>query len=364
LNAGNHTDIFDLLDDLDARRITGHSAIGAVNAFISKNLEWKAIIISIIDRNLKTRITETLISRVFPGLIPKFSVALAHPYNEKTQKRVDWKAGWYASTKLDGVRCITVIDADGDAQFFSREGNPFTTLGVLADAIRASGLKNLVMDGEVCIMNGEVEDFTLIMKEIKRKDHTIKSPAYWVFDVLTHEEFFSTESKRRFTERQTQLNELPTMDRIRILEQVRVESDTHLAEIIAAADRANREGVMIRKDAPYTGTRSNDILKIKTFSDAEYRVESINISVHRVVVEGREVEEEMLKNCVILHRGHPVEVGSGFSLEQRRQIYQNPELLIGKTVTVQYFEESVDQNGKHSLRFPVIKQIWDGERDI
>jgi ATP-dependent DNA ligase len=43
----------------------------------------------------------------------------------------------------------------------------------------------MVFDGEVCIVdeNG-VEDFQGIMKEIKRKDHTIKNPKYKVFDYL------------------------------------------------------------------------------------------------------------------------------------------------------------------------------------
>jgi len=57
-------------------------------------------------------------------------------------------------------------------------------------------------------------------------------------------------------------------------------------------------------------------------------------------------------------------VGSGFSQEQRRLYYKHPEQIIGKTVTVQYFEESQNQDGGYSLRFPVIKVIYETNRDI
>ncbi len=57
-----------------------------------------------------------------------------------------------------------------------------------------------------------------------------------------------------------------------------------------------------------------------------------------------------------------VGVGSGFDQEQRRLYFKNPELIIGKTITVQYFEETLNQDGCHSLRFPVIKYIYENGR--
>ena len=91
--------------------------------------------------------------------------------------------------------------------------------------------------------------------------------------------------------------------------------------------------------------------------DAEYQVIDIETAIQRVIVNGAEVEELMLKNAIVEHRGNRVQVGSGFSLEQRRSFRDNPNLIIGKTITVQYFEETQDQHGDHSLRFPVFKVL-------
>src|SRR5690606_18325835 len=136
----NYEDLFSLLDDLNERRVTGHSAIQCVNGFIEKNKDFAEVIYDVIDRNLKIRATATLINSVMPGTIPTFDVALAEKF-DGNEKKVDFESGeWWASRKLDGVRCITIIDEHGEPKFYSRAGNEFLTLGVLAEDIKRLGL--------------------------------------------------------------------------------------------------------------------------------------------------------------------------------------------------------------------------------
>lgn len=361
-----YTDLFKLLDDLDQNYLTGHMAISYVNGFVDVNRTFEDTIWNIIDRNLKTRSTASMINRVHPGLIPTFDVALANAYNDKTAKKVDWNDNWLISRKLDGVRCLVLIDDQGEVKLTSRSGKPFNTLSNLEVSIRKLGLKNTVLDGEVCILdqNGD-EDFQSIIKEIKRKDHTIKNPYYYIFDQLTMEEFASKTSARTFQQRLDVLIQLQQVDDpyFSVLPQY-MGDDTVFADMIKSSKDQNWEGLMLRKDAEYKGKRSNDILKVKSFQDDEYIVKDIEVGPNRVIVNGKEISEEMLKNIIIEHRGHRVQVGSGFSIEQRRYYYQHHDELIGKQVAVQYFQESRDQNGGYSLRFPVIKAIYKENRDF
>ena len=69
--------LFDLLDDLSNRVLTGHAAISAVNGFVLANKKYENIIYNIIDKDLKTRAGASLINKAIPGLIPQFKVALA-----------------------------------------------------------------------------------------------------------------------------------------------------------------------------------------------------------------------------------------------------------------------------------------------
>ena len=66
------------------------------------------------------------------------------------------------------------------------------------------------------------------------------------------------------------------------------------------------------------------------------------------------------KQVYIEHKGHIVKVGSGFSQEQRIK-YMSSD-IIGKTITVQYFEETNNDKGGISLRFPTVKHIYENGR--
>lgn len=364
-----YTDLSKLLDDLNDRFITGHTAISCVNGFVEANKEFEELIFNIIDRNLKTRSTTSMINKVIPGLIPTFDVALANSYDEKMAKKVDLNNDiWFVSRKLDGCRCICIIDENGEPKYFSRAGNEFTTLKNLDAEIISLGLKNMVIDGEICMMdeNGN-ENFQGIIKEIKRKDHTIENPFFYMFDLLTLEEFINKEGTTPFSVREVRLNNMfygKEFKNIAYLPQHILLDERMLMFKVAEAKENGWEGLMLRKDAPYQGKRSNDVLKVKQFHDAEYIVVDIENALNRVIVDGKEVEEMMMRNVVIEHKGSRVQVGSGFSHEQKRYYFEHPEEILGKQITVQYFEETHNQNGGVSLRFPTVKAIYEAKRDF
>jgi DNA ligase-1 len=363
-----YTDLAKLLDDLNDRFITGHLAISCVNGFVEANKSYEELIFNIIDRNLKTRSTTSMINKVIPGLIPTFDVALANSFDEKMAKKINFSEDtWFVSRKLDGCRCICIIDENGEPKYFSRAGNEFITLKNLDAEIISLGLKNMVIDGEICMMdeNGN-ENFQGIIKEIKRKDHTIENPFFYMFDILTLEEFVNKEGTTPFSIRNVQLDNLffeKEFKNIGYLEQKILLDERMLMIMVANAKENGWEGLMLRKDAPYQGKRSNDVLKVKQFYDAEYIVVDIENAINRVIVDGREVEEMMMRNVVIEHKGNRVQVGSGFSHEQKRHYYEHPEEIIGKQITVQYFETTKNDKGTESLRFPTVKAIYENGRD-
>jgi len=353
---------FELLDKLTDRVLTGHSAIQAVNRFIQDNAEYKDLIYQVIDRNLETRATTTLINRVIPNLIPTFNVALAHDITKVNG--IDPLDGtWYCSRKLDGIRCIAII-RDGKIKFFSRNGKEFETLGVVQDRIEALGLTDCVLDGEICLMKEDgSDDFQGILKEIQRKNHTIKNPRYWIFDVLTLEEFDSTSGEVPLADRLARLN-IGKDPVLASLPQYLIETEDDFEKFKERAKSFGWEGLILRQNIGYEGKRSKGMLKIKEFFDAEYTVESVIMEDQRIIVDGQEKVEEVLSAVIIRHKGDPVRVGSGFNLNERRKYYADPNLILGKTITVQYFEETVDQEGRNSLRFPVFKVNHGESRSI
>ena len=362
-----YKNFFDLLDDLKSRKITGHDAIAAVNSFIEHHSEYEELIHCIIDKDLKTRAGDKIINKAIPDHIPEFSVALADKYEPKL---VDWKDGWYVSRKIDGARCIAIVDSDGNTTFYSRTGKEFDTLGVVADGIKSLGVTNVVFDGELCLVDEDGnEDFQGIMKQLKKKDHTIPNPSFKIFDMISHDEFYSKkgEKNRPYSIRLANLTEVMTKNEcpcLTLLEQELIHNDEHFQEWVKEAADNGWEGVMLRADEPYKGKRSKDLLKVKKFFDDEYEVVDVEMGPFRYVENGRETEDTVLSCVTIQHKGYNVRVGSGFTIDQRKEFYANPKKILGKIITVQYFEETKNQDGGISLRFPTFKILHGDTRLI
>ena len=358
---GDDVDLFETLDQLITRKVTGHNAIELVNGF---NWYVGGDIYKIIDKDLGIRAGAKVINKAIPGLIPEFNVALAKEYDGKC----DWNDTWYASRKLDGVRCLAVVDVEGKCTLYSRMGKEFTTLDKVKEAIEATNIINTVFDGEICLMDEDGnEDFQSVMKQLRRKDHQIENPVFMMFDMLHKSEFEQTEIQQTvLTERLSKLITFIHTDdnvcnELRYLDQSVIANTPHFNKWTQRATDNNWEGFMLRKDVVYEGKRTKNLLKVKKFHDAEYTVVDVDFDNHEVVRDGRSETIKMLAQVWIEHKGHRVKVGSGFSQEQRMQ-YMNED-IVGKLITVQYFEETHNDKGGISLRFPTVKHIYDGKRE-
>ena len=266
---------------------------------------------------------------------------------------------WYASRKLDGVRALCRINEHGEIQFYSRTGKKYDTLNVIKSSMYNLGLEGLVLDGELCIEKDGLEDFQSILKEVRKSEHTIKNPKFYIFDALTLDEFDKGASKVTLT---TRLQRIPKIKHCEILGQVKVNNKTQLEDIQEDFISKGYEGTMLRKDTGYKGKRSNDLLKLKKFQDAEYEVKGCIMDDMRFFEDGEDVERETLAAVGIEHKGNLVKVGSGFTKEQRAFYHQYPDEIIGKIITVQYFEETTNEKGETSLRFPTLKAVHGKER--
>ena len=360
-------DIFKLLNSLTKREFTGHKAIGIINGFVDF---YGQIIYKIIDKDLDIRVGASTINKAVPGLIPTFKVALAQNYEGKC----DWNERWWVSRKLDGVRCLAITDENGNCKLYSRMGKEFTTLNKVKEAIEATGIINHVFDGEICLMdeNGD-EDFQGVMKQLRRKDHQIKNPIFMMFDMLHKSEFNNEKgdtslTKRLYTLRSWILNNLDNPmirsknDILRYTDQYLIRDEDHFKFWHEVECKDNWEGLMLRKDVGYEGKRTKNLLKVKKFHDAEYEVLGWDVDQHEVVRDGKSVSMTMLSQVWIEHKGYIVKVGSGFTQEQRLEYMDGS--IVGKVITVQYFEETNNQEGGISLRFPTVKIIHGEKRDM
>ena len=358
-----YRDVFHLLDDLTNRKFTGHDAIALINGCANSH-DDNQLIYKIIDKNLDIRAGDKVINKAVPNLIPTFSVALAQEYKGKC----DWDDRWYASRKLDGVRCLAVVDENRVCTLYSRMGKELTTLNRVKESIENTGIINHVFDGEICLLdeNGN-EDFQGVMKELRRKDHQIENPRFMIFDMIHKSEFDEGKGNTPLTERLRTLRawqggRFTCAKTLQYVDQVQINDDDHFETWNKLSAEKGWEGFMLRKNVGYEGKRSKNLVKVKKFHDAEYEVIDYDTDTAEVVRNGRSETIEMLSQVWIEHKGHKVKVGSGWTHDQRLQYMDGS--IVGKVITVQYFEETKNDKGGISLRFPTVKIVHGDKREV
>lgn len=375
----NYMEFSNMLQRLKLREVTGNAAVDLVEDVIGNfAVSDQPILLKILDHDLKVGVSfDTYRSKVM-GISDKFEVTLAHHLEDA--KGVDVLDGsWYASRKCDGVRCITIVDMDyGTIEFISRQGKKFATLDNLKPAIEkfASTLVGKwVLDGELCKVDADGnEDFQSIMKEIRRKDYRIQECCYQLFDICAYDEFVGKRKSRVFTDRfallldleNSYLTKFGKLDPcwVKVLDQGLILSQADFDEWSRKVEDGNWEGFMLRHDIPFETGRTKNLLKVKKFFDAEYKVEDVLVDQLTFKEPGKGQETiTCVSALVINHKGNLVKVGSGLTKEQRLSWYENPNLIIGKTICVKYFEETKNKAGEFSLRFPTLKFVYNGERD-
>ena len=271
------------------------------------------------------------------------------------------------------VAKITKTDEATNVEFISRQGKTITTLDNCIPALQwfVRDLDNGVYyaDGEGCIVdeNGD-EDFQSILKEIRRKNWTIKNPCYQLFDFVTEDEFLHKTKSANFDVRYAQMLKMiegNTYKTLKILKQELLTSQADFDRWENYVATGNWEGFMLRKNEEFKTGRIKTLLKVKKFKDAEYVVKDVEIADMTTAEPGiGNVTYTGVKSLIIEHKGNRVNVGSGLTKEQRKEWYADPSKIIGKTITVKYFETTVAQDGKESLRFPVLKAVYENGRTV
>ncbi len=359
-----------LLGRLATRELTGNAAIDSVvGLFSSFGKEDQGLLLRILDRNLAVGLTLESWTKATGRKHGKFEVPLA-VHLEKA-KGVDPTDGTYfASRKLDGVRLLVKADMDKrTVTFHSRSGKEYRTLGNLKEPIlRALGglTGTWALDGECCHLREDgTEDFQGIMKQVTRKDYTIPDPRYCVFDMVGWDVFGGDSRGPVFHDRYSQLLNLRKDKHIIVLEQERVTSQDIFDKWLKRVEDNDWEGFMLRKDTFFSKGRSKDLLKVKPYMDAEFVVKDIVAGKQVFAVPGKGNQEfEGVKDLVIEPwPGEFVHVGSGLTKEQRLDWLKEPGRIVGRTITVKYLEETVDQNGKRSLRHPTLKYVYENGRN-
>ena len=323
--------------------------VGVLNTFKTNfSVEEQKLIDQIISKNLQLGIDVKTINKVIPNLCSIFNVQLANKYFDNPNF-VENKEFWL-TTKIDGSRIIAIKE-DQNVYFFTRAGQRYLGLVDLEEELKNVPQDNFVLDGELTLLDkgnlSSKEQFKETMK-ISRKDGIKHGLKMLVFDYLELDEFKNNKSYTMYSDRREKLNKLftNTFTYFSLLPILYHGTDTtKITELLNKAIKAGEEGLMINLQDVYQFKRTSSLLKVKKMNDLDLTVTGFEEGTNRLA--------GTLGALLVEYKNNIVKVGSGFSDELRKEIWMHQEEWLGRTVIIQYFEETRNQDGGISLRFPV-----------
>ena len=355
-----------LADQLINRELTGHAARDAIELAMSvaTTAQWNGFYRRILIKDLRCGVSEKTVNKVakdFPQYaVPVFTCQLAHDSANHEKKMTGKKQ---IEVKLDGVRVITIVRKDGRINMFSRNGKEFHNFGHIITEIETVTKfdpppYDLVLDGEVMSAN-----FQDLMKQVHRKDNVTASDAVLhLFDCVPLDEF----QKGVWNKPQNVRSQLVVhwvtkhqsfLKHVQALEWEDVdlsttEGEQRFVQLNKAAVDGGYEGVMIKDvDAPYECKRSHAWLKAKPFIEVTLSVTAVEEGTGRnegrlgaLVCSGEDDGKDIRVN-----------VGSGFTDDNRSTFWASCDALIGQLVEVRADAVTQNQDGTYSLRFPRFK---------
>lgn len=357
--------ILGLMTYLEHNNTGKQEDIDVVRTFMEHNKEYEGLIASIVTKDLKLGVQPITLNKIFGvGFVNTFDVMLAEKYFDNPEKYLPENTPFTLTTKLDGVRCICISE-NGVIKFFTRQGQPIEGLIEIEEDIKKLNI-NYVFDGELLLRNRD----NIFSKDLYRatvketnKDGEKHDLIYNIFDLVRISSFKSGVDLIEYSTRKKELVDIYSevlidydLPSLKIVENLYQGTDqSYINYWLDKITSEGGEGVMINiNNAPYECKRTRNLLKVKKMQTMDLKVIDME--------EGEGINKGRLGALKVEFPApdgntYTVDVGGGFTFEDRDYYWNHPNSIIGKIIEVQYFEVSQNEKGGYALRFPVFKWV-------
>lgn len=341
--------VWSMFEDLSKSNINNDLVLkisNTVGYYTDKNIQ--DLLLKILLKDLRCNINVKSINKAIPNLIPQHQIMLASKFEGKLKSKVSM------SLKMDGIRNSILIE-NGNIKHISRQGKVVLGLEELNESLRKQNLDGYMLDGELIRKNIDNipsdDNFRLTTKIVNSKSTDKRGLEFVVFDIVPIEDYYKGESKLLYEERLKLLeNLIEENEFIRLVPKFGITDDVeYIYKVLDDVVNNGEEGLMLNTlNGKYGfGKRSKDILKVKKFEDADVLVTNVLEGEGKFKGKLGKIEVQFkYKDKVYINY-----IGSGFNEFERDYFWVHKEELIGKIVTIKYFELSKNEKGEVGFRF-------------
>ena len=277
---------------------------------------------------------------------------LATKYRDRADK-LQWPVA--AQRKLNGHRCIAIVDEQGRATLWSRKRQPILSMPHIVKALEALGYPDIRFDGELFDSAFVAQHGLEALSHVVRSSKPVEGHEqirYHIYDAPLEQTSF----RKRLLYRDAILRHRPQPELVAVETLEMPDHDAAMAWLEQMMDEEAAEGIMLRNWAGLykfhpTG-RSDDLQKLKgvgnKYDDAEFKVVGVKQGKKGKMV-GKAIFE-----CVT-DKGVTFEAKMKGNLDALKEYWEHPERAIGRTLTVQF----VGWSKKGKPWFPVALNFRD-----
>lgn len=248
-------------------------------------------------------------------------------FNKKRQmtgyaKKVDWADVGYnfGQPKFDGNRCAALIK-NGRTILKTREGVEIDSCDHLTDIFDQANLPDVSLDGELYIHGMRV---TEIRGLIAKKQPGTENLCFVMYDL--------NDPYNPFPERFKSVIEYKSRlgGNVHLSRTVPINSEAELLAFHDECVQNGYEGAMLRhgRDGYAAGDRDGQLLKVKDFTDAEFKIIDCK--------GGRGKFKDAAVFVCITDAGHEFDVTAPGSIKNKEEYLANKEQYIGRNITVKF----------------------------
>ena len=380
-------DLIEILKYLEKNNTGTDQIIANVQYFLdTQDEKYREILESIITKSLTIGINEKNLNKIWTNFIPDYEVQQGERLEQNIDKLENKKI--ILTQKFDGLRCSARVE-NHKVKLFSRNGNTYEGLHELENEL--ANFEDGMYDGELLLNEKDVRDENNIPTFLKSKkekfDKEILEKIYapmpskelfkkttslvnsdaddkkniniWLYDMTPLENFDNMEDydvgveqrKKELRERLYKIQDkCPHLKETKYLYEGEFDNN-RIQKMLKQVVDLKQEGMMINVyGAKYEFKRSKNMIKVKKMYPVDLRVTD--------VLEGSGANKGKVGALVVNYKGSPLKVGSGLSKEQREEFWKDKSKIIGKIITIKYFEETTNKkDNSKSLRFPIFLEV-------
>lgn len=234
----------------------------------------------------------------------------------------------FVQPKLDGVRCVYT-----DEKLYSRNSKEFTSINHIVEELsKAVGMPG-ILDGEMYSTKMTFQNLVGLVKKKKlvaADQKTVLDIKYVIYDLVSKDDYAVRMEKlhKFFKENKFKYIELIVTEEAKNEGQLQQFHDKYIEKGFEGLMARNKLGSYEEKN------RSKNLQKFKMFIDGEYEIIGIT--------EGDGIEVGCVIYICKTLGGKEFKVRPHGSHEERKKLFKIGSKLIGKMLTVKYFELSPD----------------------